>query len=353
MKNVYVNSVASISPQETLDNTIFLSETISYNDNVLFALEPNYKEYISPIAARRMAKGIKMGVVAAKKAIKEAGANTIEAIIMGTGMGCVRDSERFVSAIIDNQENYLTPTSFIQSTHNTVGGQIALELQCKGYNYTYVQGSTSFETALLDAIMLISSNENNTVLLGGVDEIGDQTLEFYKKINHVKVEKIITEELLDSKTKGAVFSEGANFFMLSGTKQTSTYAEVIDVQTYNTVTDRISDVAKQFIETHELTTEDIDVVVLGYNGDIDFDFYYDELKSELFKNTQQVFYKHLSGEFNTTSAFGFGLALKIIKNQHIPDCVKLNSTVQKPIKKILLYNQYRGNDHSFILLRQC
>ena len=56
-------------------------------------------------------------------------------------------------------KNILTPTSFIQSTHNTVGGQIALELQCKGYNFTYVHGSNSFESALLDAKLQLELNE--------------------------------------------------------------------------------------------------------------------------------------------------------------------------------------------------
>ena len=132
MKTVYIHSVASISAQKTFDNNEFLNEFVDYDDNVLNAIDPIYKDFIPPAAARRMAKGIKMSVVAAKIALQEAGLEQIDAIISGTGMGCVRDSEKFVGAIIDNDEQYLTPTSFIQSTHNTVGGQIALELQCKG-----------------------------------------------------------------------------------------------------------------------------------------------------------------------------------------------------------------------------
>ncbi|MCX2678344.1 beta-ketoacyl synthase N-terminal-like domain-containing protein [Galbibacter sp. EGI 63066] len=353
MKNVYINSAASISPQNTLDNSAFLSEIVSYNDNVLPALSPNYKEFIPPAAARRMAKGIKMGIVASKKAIQEANVDSVEAIITGTGMGCVRDSERFISAIIDNNEEYLTPTPFIQSTHNTVGGQIALGLKCKGYNFTYVHGSTSFEAALLDATMALSNNEMETVLIGGVDEIGEHTTELHKCIGHIKPEKVTTEELIDSKTSGTVFSEGANFFVLSNKDQASTYAKVIDIQTYNTCKDKISELAKVFMKDNNIKPDAIDVVVLGYNGDVDHDFYYDELKEDLFNDTQQVYYKHLSGEFNTASSFGFWLAARILKQQQIPDAVKLNVKETTPIKNVLLYNQYRGKDHSFILLSQC
>ncbi|MCB0434905.1 MAG: 3-oxoacyl-ACP synthase, partial [Mangrovimonas sp.] len=151
MKPVYIHSVASISVQNTVDEAAFLDDLVFYEDNVLPAIDPNYKDFIPPAAARRMAKGIKMGVVASKLALNQAGIDKPDAIITGTGLGCLRDSEKFVSAILDNNEQFLTPTPFIQSTHNTVGGQIALELQCKGYNFTYVHASVSFESALLDA----------------------------------------------------------------------------------------------------------------------------------------------------------------------------------------------------------
>src|SRR5690606_27194744 len=117
MKKVYINGSGSISIQKTFNNNAFLEEISFYEDNVFPALEPNYKDFIPPAAARRMAKGIKMGVVASQLAIQEAAPLTIDAIITGTGMGCVRDSEKFVSAILDNKEQFLTPTSFIQSTH--------------------------------------------------------------------------------------------------------------------------------------------------------------------------------------------------------------------------------------------
>src|SRR5690606_41976582 len=102
MKKVYINGSGSISIQKTFDNHTFLEEISFYEDNVFPALEPNYKDVISPAAARRMAKGIKMGVVAAQMAIQEAAPNHIDAIITETWMGCVRDLEKFVSAILAN-----------------------------------------------------------------------------------------------------------------------------------------------------------------------------------------------------------------------------------------------------------
>ena len=354
MKKVYINGIASISAQKTFDNLEFLNALIDHESQTINVVDPNYKDYIPPAAARRMAKGIKMGVVASKMALEESGLENVDAIITGTGMGCVRDSEKFVSAIIDNDEQYLTPTSFIQSTHNTVGGQIALELQCKGYNFTYVHASNSFESALLDAKLQLELNEEKNILIGGVDELGDHTVTIHKLINHIKPKAVKVSELLDSKTEGAVFGEGANFFVLSNEKKATSYAEVLSIKLFNTLSQtEVSHAAIQFLEDNKMTTEDIDLIILGNNGDVNFDVYYSTLGSDIFKNTQQVYYKHLCGEFNTASSFGFWLASKIMKTQSLPEIVKLNDLDTSNFKTILLYNQYRGENHSFTLLKSC
>lgn len=354
IKSVYINSVGSISSQKTFDNSQFLNEIITYNNHVIPVIDPNYKDFIPPAAARRMAKGIKMGVVASKTALNEANLENVDAIITGTGMGCVRDSEKFVSAIIDNDEQYLTPTSFIQSTHNTVGGQIALGIKCKGYNFTYVHSSTSFESAMLDAKLMLENNELNNVLIGGVDELGDHTVAIHKLINHIKPDKINSSKLLKSKTKGAVFGEGANFFVLSNKKQNTSYSEILAVDIYNTLPkNELNNIIHSFLKENKVNLEDIDMLILGNNGDIDYDSYYYELSLGEFSNTQQVYYKHLCGEFNTASSFGIWLASKILKTNTLPEAVKLNNIKKSDFKTILLYNQYRGENHSFTLLRKC
>jgi 3-oxoacyl-(acyl-carrier-protein) synthase len=354
MKKVYIQSAASISSQTTFDNTQFLDEIVTYTNNVVPAIDPIYKDYIPPAAARRMAKGIKMGVVASKIALADAGIENVDAIITGTGMGCVIDSEKFVSALIDNNEEYLTPTSFIQSTHNTVGGQIALDLECKGYNFTYVHSSISFESALLDAQMQLSMDEASTILVGGVDELGEHTVKIHKLVNHIKSEMISSANLLSSKTEGAVFSEGANFFVLLNEKAAGSYAELIAVDTYNSLDkSNLSEVIQTFLKQAGMQIKDIDVLVLGNNGDVVFDAYYNELSKGLFSETQQVYYKHLCGEFNTASSFGVWLASKILKTQRVPENVELNEVKASKLKTILLYNQYRGQNHSFVLLQKC
>ncbi len=354
MKNTYINGTGCVSAQKTFDAAFLEAAVANTTDTLLPICAPDYKAFIPPVAIRRMAKGVKYGTVAATIALQEAGNPDLEAIITGTGMGCIDDSDKFLRAIIDNNEAFLTPTSFIQSTHNTVGAQIALGLKCKAYNFTYVNAAVSFESAVIDAQMQLESGEAATVLVGGIDEMNDYTAQLFKLNGCIKTEIEPTHTLLHSKTTGAVFSEGATFFVLGSEKQATSYAQIKEVALTNTLTqDEIAEKMTAFLQQHGLTVADIDAVILGYNGDVTFDGYYQKVAAELFQNTPQVYYKHLSGEYNTASAFGLWVGANIIKTQDIPDIVKANAVASSTIRTVLLYNQYRGLDHSFIVISSC
>jgi hypothetical protein len=285
-----------------------------------------------------MATGVKMGVVTAKIALEKAKIIQPDAIITGTGIGCIEDSEKFLNTILDNDEQYLTPTSFIQSTHNTVGAQIALGMKCKAYNVTYVHGSNSFEFALLDAQLMLHEEEAINVLVGGVDELGKQFIHDYALLHD---------------SQKVPFGEGAHFFTVSTNKERDCYAALKAVECIQSVAlEDISQKAENFLKTNNLSIADIDIVVLGNNGD-QYDTYYRKLQDSIFKNVIQLQYKHLCGEFYTASAFGLWIASKIVKEKNIPDILRMN-TVKKPqYKTVLLYNQYKGAHHSFTLVTAC
>jgi len=354
MGKTYINGIGCVSAQKTFD-TVFLEEAVLDESLNVLPLEiPVYKDYISPIAARRMSKAVKNGIVASAIAMKEANVETFDAIITGTGMGCIEDSDKFLKAIIDDNEEFLTPTSFIQSTHNTVGAQIALGMTCKAYNFTYVNAAVSFESALLDAKMQIDANEAQTILIGGIDEMTDYTQRLFKLAGFIKSDEEGSFPVLNATTKGTVFSEGATFFVLENQKSDATYAEILDVEMINSLEiSEVESIMKSFLKQNNFEISDIDAVVLGINGDAEFDSYYKSISENVFKNTPQIYYKHLSGEYNTASAFGLFVGSKIVKTQQIPDILKANAVTKTAFKTILLYNQYRGIDHSFTLISTC
>lgn len=351
MRKTYINGMGCISAQKTFD-AVFLEEAeLNVTDNVLPVKVPAYKDFISPVAIRRMASGVKNGIVAAALAMNEAKTVNPDAIITGTGMGCTEDSDKFLKSLIDNKEEFLTPTSFIQSTHNTVGSQIALGLQCKSYNFTYVNAAVSFESALLDAKLMIDDDEASNVLIGGVDELSSYTQSLFKLAGFIKKEEDSPYFIMDSKTSGAVFSQGATFFVLEDEISPTTYAEVLDVAIYNHIEiDEVAAKANEFLQMNGLRTQDIDAIILGFNGDSTTDGFYRELANNSFANSQQLYYKHLSGEYNTVSAFGLWVGAKILKLQDVPEILKVNSIKSFAYNKIFLYNQYKGIDHSFTLI---
>ncbi|BFM43031.1 beta-ketoacyl synthase chain length factor [Flavobacterium sp. CFS9] len=351
LKKTYINGIGCISTQKTFD-TVFLEEAIhNLNENVLKIVPPVYKDYISPAAIRRMAKGVKNGIVASAIAMKDAQLENVDAIITGTGLGCIEDSEKFLTNILDNNEQFLTPTSFIQSTHNTVGAQIALLQKCNGYNFTYVNGAVSFESALLDAKMQIEEEEVQSVLVGGVDENGDYTTALFKLSGRIKPDDQQPYNLLDATTSGAVYGEGASFFVLENERKETTYAEVLDIAIVNTLEENeIEAEIRSFLKSNQLEISDVDALILGFDGNVDFENYYKNLTQNDFVQTPQLYYKHLSGEYDTASSFALWVASKILKTQEIPEIIKVNSVERPAYKTILLYNQLNGKNHSFTLL---
>ena len=353
MNKYFINGIGCVSAQDTSNEDLNFNDYSELDQGVVSVFKPNYRDYIKPAMIRRMSNGVKMGVVASSIALKDANVDIPDAIITGSGMGCLKDSEKFLEKIINNDEQYLTPTAFIQSTHNTVGAQIALGITCKSYNVTYVHQATSFESSLIDAMLMIDEG-TEPILVGGVDEIGSHTTENHKLVDHVKRDEDLQNGLLNSNSKGAVFSEGAQFFILDNEKSTNCYAQLLDVMIYDEL-EKVNVAIKlqQFLQIHNLTTSDIDVAMFGVNGDVDYDTYYEFLQNDMFKNTVQLYYKHLSGEYKTASAFGLWTACKIFKSKNIPEVLKLNQIEVSSINHILLYNQYQGKSHSFTLLSLC
>lgn len=175
-------------------------------------LATDIKELIPDTALRRrMSRIVKMGVSVGMECVRHVGAERIDAIITATGFGCLDDSEKFLRTLIENDEQLLNPTPFIQSTFNTVGGQIGLLCKNHCYNMTYTHRGRSFESALLDAILLIQSGEAHCVLLGGFDNNTPSQLKIMERMGL---------------WRHATAGEGAYFFVLSDQPQSDSPVQV-------------------------------------------------------------------------------------------------------------------------------
>ena len=128
------------------------------------------RDYVKPMEARRMGKIMKSSLLSSLKALRQAGIEQPDAIITGTALGCLENSELLLRQMVEEGETMLKPTYFMQSTHNTISSNIAIRLGCHGYNITYTQDQASFDWAIRDAELLLKSGKCKTVLVGCHDE---------------------------------------------------------------------------------------------------------------------------------------------------------------------------------------
>jgi 3-oxoacyl-(acyl-carrier-protein) synthase len=347
----YINSLCAISPCLVSPEEFMLAAPGAYEKDYLTCIEPDYKEIINPNLIRRMGRVIKMGVAASLTCLKDACLDNPDAIITGTSLGCIEDTEKFLHQIVINKEQFLPPTSFIQSTHNTIAGQIALLLKCNSYNYAYVHRNFSFENALLDTLMMLNEHPDHKILLGGVDEITRVSYDIMQRLGIYKSAFGLTPDVFKNRTEGSIAGEGSTFFVLSNRAEKS-FASVNGVKIFYKPLDETETKNKilTFIADQGITVSDIDAVIMGYSSDSRSDMVYDTVSKEVFPNNNILYFKHLCGEYFTSSAFAMWAAANIIKHQHIPETLKYHFKTEKAIKNILIYNQYKNTEHSIIHL---
>lgn len=350
----YIRATANISPQKTFGHSAFLTEPVQQIGDRLTCIEPDYKGIIDAKLIRRMSRIIKMGVASAMECLQESGVAVPDAIVTGTAYGCLEDTGAFLTKMVSYNEELLTPTAFIQSTHNTIGAQIALMLQCRNYNNTFVHRGFSFESALLDGMLLLLDNEANNVLVGGVDEITNISHAILARMGLYKRKPISNVDLFTVNSKGTIAGEGAAFFLLTNKPTANDYAVLNGIATFykpkniDEVTQHIS----AFLSSQSIDVNDIDLIITGKNGDATNDAVYTQLQHSIFNNSTLVNYKHLCGEYPTASAFALWVAAKIIQTATVPDIIGTGID-NKKIKNILVYNHYQNIHHSLLLISAC
>lgn len=305
------------------------------------------------MAARRMSRVVKMGIFAAKTCLEDAGVDMPDAIVTGTGLGCIEDTEKFLISMIQNEEKLLNPTPFIQSTHNTVSSQISLFLKCHAYNTTYSHRGLSFEPALLDSLMLLHEKAAGKVLLGGIDEITPNSFLLQKRLGLFRSIQEKIPDVLNSPSAGSLAGEGAAFFVLDTRPSPDQYARMGPMKTIH---GRLSEqdvckAAQTFLRQNQIAANTIDLLMLGFSGDQKTDSLYHGLHKACFANTPAACFKHLSGEHQTASAYAVALAANMLKEGQVPQKTLCSPQEVKKPEQILIYNHFQNINHSFILLQ--
>lgn len=346
---MYITGLGNISPQFTYEGTTFPEEARNYPGNRLFCVEPEYKNYIGPVQIRRMGRIMKMGISSAKMALADAGITLPDAIMVGTGLGCLEDTEKFLRIMIDDAEQTAAPTPFISSTHNNVAGAIALQIKCLGYNYTYVHKGFSFVSCLYDAALQIQLNQASHVLVGGIDEMTDTKYHNNGLINNWNTQTPDTLNVFEHQSLGSIAGEGSAFFVLSKEKIKPGDPKIIGFkQFYSEEAEDLSEAFHQFLLEHGLLGEEF-VLLEGRSGNTRYYPFYEASEKVAGPRAVKAVFKHLCGSYYTSDAFALWSAAQIIKSGHVPAMFLPSRAIQNP-RYVVVYDHVSYGEHVFQII---
>ena len=414
--SVYIQSANQISVQKPLSDEWF-DNPILYDAPRVSTINPDFAPYFSSLSSRRMCMLLKRAVLLSRLTLQEVSVEMPDAIISGTGLGCIDNTEKFLYSIRENSEQFLQPTFFMQSTHNILSSTIAIDLKCHGYNNTFVHRGASFENVLLDAILQMEQERAQTVLVGGYDELTNDYYQFFNRIgvwdfasatspssltssaspaSYTSVASpalpaspascttpasLTSVELSASPTSSAPVAssavsasapsaspsspvspkkrcfagEAAVSMLLSNSRNNLTVCEINDVELMHKPTNgQMQESLDILLSKAGCTLSDIDAVLTGLNTHIVYDKVYRDAIDHLFRNIPVLQYKHLFGESFSSSALAVYVAQTCLRKGYAPAILSTDNDKDiNDIQRILVYNHYRNKTHSFILLSSC
>ena len=348
---VYIQSANQISAQKPLSDEWF-ELPVFYGEKRVQTIDPDFSVFFPMMVGRRMCKLLKRAVVLSRRTLEEAAVAMPDAIISGTGLGCIENTEKFLLSIQENDEQLLQPTYFMQSTHNILSSTIAIDLKCHGYNNTFVHRGTSFENALFDASLQFDQKRIQHALVGGFDELTDH---YYVLFDRMGTWHFMPEL---SRRQTCFAGEAAVSMLLSAIKTEKTICKINAIELmYKPTREQFRQTLETMFAHAGCNLTDVDAILMGMNTNPENDAPYQDAVTRFFGDRPIMQYKHLFGESFSASALGVYVAVTCLRRRCIPAFLLSDadgrSTALTGVKRILMYNHYRNQTHSFILLSSC
>lgn len=251
----YIKKVSTVSPIGDLGENLNLNTFAANNFN---AVEPDYKEVIANAnLRRRMNRMLKMGTYAAMKCLAD---TDVDMMLTATSLGSISDTEKMLDTIYSSGETLGNPTAFIQSTFNTLAGNIAQLKSTHIPNVTFVNRGETVANALGYAQVKLSCDADN-ILYVSSDEKTELSETVLKKFNL---------------SANGMYGEGSTAMILSSEK-TGALAEIVFSKCGIDVMSALKDLG--------MPMEDVEILD----------------------------YKRWCGEYATALAFGVALAARMLE----------------------------------------
>ena len=257
---------------------------------------------------RRLCRLVQMALIAARRSHPAQPAQPAPpaprlAVAMGTGWGCLEEGAVFIENFIAQDERERLPSRFSGSVHNAAAAQIAIAFGARALNSAPTAGEISFEGALWQGMNQLATEEADAALVGAVDELCKYPLSIGKRWG------MWTEQTLPG--EGAMVASIAR-------------AETVAVPLARVTAVRLGRYRRPFEAAREadwiaaaVDLAAVDVVLSGARGwpvlDASYAAVVAALSARAGRSLEHQTYKQLCGEFPAASAFGFSVAVDLVR----------------------------------------
>ena len=281
--------------------------------------------------SRRLGKILKRALITSLKVMRDTGITQPEAIITGTGLGCIDYTEQFLDQLCREGEEMLKPTYFMQSTHNTISSLIAIYQKCHGYNSTYSHRGVSFDSALFDAFIQLKMGDIANALVTANDELTPTYFKILQRVGFVGV-------------PGQVTASEASVAMILSEEPEQALCEIVDMRMCFGQPDTVA------------WPTDVDAVLVGLNGSELNDRAYDFVHQR-YASVPMLRYKHLFGECYSASGLGIYAAAHLLSQGKAPSFMRCDGKddgkeTVLPLNRLLVVNHSDSDNFSYVLMQR-
>jgi 3-oxoacyl-[acyl-carrier-protein] synthase I len=259
---------------------------------------------LTPNQRRRFGRLVQMSLIAARRSHAPDPSQRL-AVAIGTGLGCLEDAGIFLENLISKDEREPMPARFPNSVHNAPAAQIAIDQDARAMNSAPTMGEISFESALWQGMRQLEVGEADCALVGAVDELNKYPLAIGSRWG-----------LWNEKT-----IPGEGVMIASVTRAENSVTPLARVTAV-----RLGRWRKPFDAEREtdwiaaaVDLKNVRIVLSGARGWPDLDENYSAVVAALStrsgRKLEHQTYKQLCGEFHSASAFGFSVAVNLVREK--------------------------------------
>ena len=339
----YVAAAKQISIQQGLSEA-WMDAPILYDEPYVRSLDIDFKQWIAPSASRRMGKLLKRALSTSLSAMQASAIAHPDAIITGTGLGCIENTELLLAHLCTEGEENCKPTPFMQSTHNTISSLVGISTHSHGYNATYAHKDASFDCALEDAWLQLQLGRVHTALVGGHDELTPTYFSLLCKAGYLG-------------HPGQVAGESAVSIMFNTTPTPDALCRITRFErcyrpTKATLLQLATEVGPVDAVMTAVNPADIPVSAAPSAAALSHPSPLLEVAT-LFPDTPLLQFKNIFGESYTAYGLAIYATAHILHRQHVPKAMLIPGHGQPAaLGRILVLNQSGGKDYTFTVLER-